>query len=217
MSGVQIPFSLFNFLNFMVVNLFFYFFSCVLLTSSLMIILSQNSIYSVLFLVLSFVSSSSILFLLECEYVSLIFIIIYVGAIAVLFLFVVMMLDIKTVYLTKDSLKYFPFGSFLGIVFLIEILTAVPTTFESTTFYNTSFLSNCHSDWFNKLDYFTEIISIGHLLYTDYVIRFLLSGNILLLATIGPVTLVLVRSMEITKKQVTFRQLSRTYSSVLFM
>ena len=217
MSGVQIPFSLFNFLNFMVVNLFFYFFSCVLLTSSLMIILSQNSIYSVLFLVLSFVSSSSILFLLECEYVSLIFIIIYVGAIAVLFLFVVMMLDIKTVYLTKDSLKYFPFGSFLGIVFLIEILTAVPTTFESTTPYNTSFLSNYHSDWFNKLDYFTEIISIGHLLYTDYVIQFLLSGNILLLATIGPVTLVLVRSMEITKKQVTFRQLSRTYSSVLFM
>jgi NADH-quinone oxidoreductase subunit J len=130
----------------MVVNLFFYFFSCVLLTSSLMIILSQNSIYSVLFLVLSFVSSSSILFLLECEYISLIFIIIYVGAIAVLFLFVVMMLDIKTVYLTKDSLKYFPFGSFLGIVFLIEILIAVPSTFESTTPYSTSFLFNYHSD-----------------------------------------------------------------------
>jgi NADH-quinone oxidoreductase subunit J len=146
MSRVQIPFSLFNFLNSMVVNLFFYFFSCVLLTSSLMIILSQNSIYSVLFLVLSFVSSSSILFLLECEYISLIFIIIYVGAIAVLFLFVVMMLDIKTVYLTKDSLKYFPFGSFLGIVFLIEILIAVPSTFESTTPYSTSFLFNYHSD-----------------------------------------------------------------------
>lgn len=217
MSRVQIPFSLFNFLNSMVVNLFFYFFSCVLLTSSLMIILSQNSIYSVLFLVLSFVSSSSILFLLECEYISLIFIIIYVGAIAVLFLFVVMMLDIKTVYLTKDSLKYFPFGSFLGIVFLIEILIAVPSTFESTTPYSTSFLFNYHSDWFNKLDYFTEIISIGHLLYTDYVIQFLLSGNILLLATIGPVTLVLVRSIETTKTQVTFRQLSRTYSSVLFI
>jgi NADH-quinone oxidoreductase subunit J len=130
----------------MVVNLFFYFFSCVLLTSSLMIILSQNSIYSVLFLVLSFVSSSSILFLLECEYISLIFIIIYVGAIAVLFLFVVMMLDIKTVYLTKDSLKYFPFGSFLGIVFLIEILIVVPSTLESITSYSTSFLFNYHSD-----------------------------------------------------------------------
>ena len=201
----------------MVVNSFFYFFSCVLILSSLMIILSQNSIYSVLFLVLSFVSSSSIIFLLECEYISLIFIIIYVGAIAVLFLFVVMMLDIKTIYLAKDSLKYFPFGSFLGIVFLIEILTVVPSIFEPANPYRASFLSNYYSDWFNRLDYFTEIVSIGHLLYTDYVIQFLLSGNILLLATIGPVTLVLVRSIEITKTQVTFKQLSRTYSSVLFI
>ena len=67
------------------------------------------------------------------------------------------------------------------------------------------------------MDYFTEIISIGHLLYTDYVIQFLLSGNILLLATIGPVTLVLVRSIEASKKQVIFKQLSRTYSSALYV
>jgi len=181
-----------------------------------MIIFSQNSIYSVLFLVLSFVASSSILFLLECEYISLMFIIIYVGAIAVLFLFVVMMLDIKIAHVTKDSLKYFPFGSFLGVIFLIEALIAVPSTFESINPYTTSFLSNYHPDWFNRLDYFTEIISIGHLLYTDYVIQFLLSGNILLLATIGPVTLVLTRSIETSKKQVVFRQLSRTYNSVLY-
>jgi NADH-quinone oxidoreductase subunit J len=107
-----------------------------------MIILSQNSIYSVLFLVLSFVSSSTILLLLECEYMSLIFIIIYVGAIAVLFLFVVMMLDIKAVYLTKDSLKYFPFGSFLGLVFLIELLIAISSTFEPINPYFDSFLLN---------------------------------------------------------------------------
>ena len=199
----------------MIINLFFYFFSFILIVSALMTILSQNSIYSVLFLVLSFVSSSSILFLLECEYVSLIFIIIYVGAIAVLFLFVVMMLDVKTVYLAKDSLKYFPFGSFIGIVFLIEILLIVPTTFESANPYDVSFLWNCYLDWFNKLDYFTEVMTIGHLLYTDYIIQFLLSGNILLLATIGPVTLVLTRSIKVTKKQVTFKQLSRTYNSVL--
>jgi len=118
----------------------------VLLISSSMIILSQNSIYSVLFLVLSFVSSSSIIFLLECEYISLIFIIIYVGAIAVLFLFVVMMLDIKTIHLAKDSLKYFPFGSFLGLIFLIEILVVVPSIFESTNPYSTNLLSNYYSD-----------------------------------------------------------------------
>jgi NADH-quinone oxidoreductase subunit J len=201
----------------MIVNSFFFFFSSVLLLSSLMIVLSQNSIYSVLFLVLSFVSSSSIIFLLECEYISLIFILIYVGAIAVLFLFVVMMLDIKTIFLAKDSLKYFPFGSFLGIVFLSEILIVVPSIFESTNPYSANFLSNDYSNWLHKLDYFTEIISIGHLLYTDYVIQFLLSGNILLLATIGPVTLVLVRSIETAKTQVTFKQLSRTYESVLFI
>jgi NADH-quinone oxidoreductase subunit J len=146
MSGVRIPLSLLNLLNSMIVNLFFYFFSFILIVSALMTILSQNSIYSVLFLVLSFVSSSSILFLLECEYISLIFIIIYVGAIAVLFLFVVMMLDVKTVYLAKDSLKYFPFGSFIGIVFLIEILLIVPSTFESINPYNASFLWNCYFD-----------------------------------------------------------------------
>ena len=82
--------------------------------------------------------------------------------------------------------------------------------------YTTSFLANSYLDWFNKLDYFTEIISIGHLLYTDYVIQFLLAGNILLLATIGPVALVLVRRVETTKTQVTFKQLARTYSSVLY-
>jgi NADH-quinone oxidoreductase subunit J len=133
-------------LNYMIVNLFFYFFSFVLILSALMTVLSQNSIYSVLFLVLSFVSSSSILFLLECEYISLIFIIIYVGAIAVLFLFVVMMLDVKTVYLAKDSLKYFPFGSFIGAVFLIEILLIVPNIFEPINPYNASFLRNCYFD-----------------------------------------------------------------------
>lgn len=182
-----------------------------------MIIISQNSIYSVLFLILSFVSSSIIIFLLECEYISLIFILIYVGAIAVLFLFVVMMLDIKTIYVAKDSLKYFPFGSFLGVVFLSEILIVVPSIFESTNPYSTNFLSNDYLDWLHKLDYFTEIVSIGHLLYTDYVIQFLLAGNILLLATIGPVTLVLVRSTKTAKPQVTFKQLSRTYDSVLFI
>jgi hypothetical protein len=93
----------------------------------------------------------------------------------------------------------------------------VPSTFEAINPYNISFLCNFHLDWFNKLDYFTEIMSVGHLLYTDYLIQFLLSGNILLLATIGPVTLVLIRSIKTTKKQITFKQLSRTYNSVLYI
>lgn len=200
----------------MVVNLFFYFFSFILLTSSLLTIFSQNSIHSVLFLVLSFVSSSSLLFLLECEYISLLFIIIYVGAIAVLFLFVVMMLDVKTIYSTKDLLKYFPFGSFIGIIFLIEILLSIPSFVEEFNPYNISFLFNFYVDWFNKLDYFNEIMSVGHILYTDYLVQFLLAGNILLLSTIGPVVLVLTKPTKISKFQITFKQLSRTYNSVVY-
>lgn len=198
------------------VNFFFYFFSFVLIMSSLMIVLSQNSIYSVLFLVLSFVSSSGILFLLECEYLSLIFLIIYVGAIAVLFLFVVMMLDVKSSYLYKYSLKYFPFGSFIGLVFLIEILILVPIFFDIQNPYGVSFLFNLYLSWFNKLDYFTEIMSIGHILYTDYIVQFLLAGNILLLATIGPVTLSFSKSNQYSQKQIIFKQLSRTYNSVVY-
>src|SRR6056300_280687 len=163
MSGVRVPLSLLNFLNFMIINLFFYFFSFVLIISALMTILSQNSIYSVLFVVLSFVSSSSVLFLLECEYISLIFIIVYVGAIAVLFLFVVMMLDIKTVTLAKDYLKYFPFGSFIGLVFLIEVFLVILENFNTNP-YNKSFLFNFSVNWFNKIDSFTEIESLGQIL-----------------------------------------------------
>jgi len=200
----------------MIPNILFYTFSSVLLISSFMVITAQNAIYSVLFLVLSFVASSSLLFLLECEYISLIFIIIYVGAIAVLFLFVVMMLDVKTVYSTKDLLKYFPFGSFIGTIFLIEILCSVPSIFEALNPYDISFLLNFYVDWFNKLDYFSEIMAVGHLLYTDYLVQFLLSGNILLLSTIGPVVLVLTKSSKMSKFQVTFKQISRVYSSVLY-
>ena len=86
----------------MIINFLFYFFSFILILSSLMVIVVQNAVHSVLFLVLSFISSASLLFLLECEFVALLFIMIYVGAIAVLFLFVVMMLDVKTLTVKKD-------------------------------------------------------------------------------------------------------------------
>lgn len=200
----------------MIVNLLFYFFSLILILSSLMIVVSQNSIYSVLFLVLSFVSSVCILFLLGCEFISLMFIIIYVGAIAVLFLFVVMMLDVKTANLTKDSLKYFPFGSFVGIVFLSEITMLIPNTFDKVNPYTESFLSNLYVDWFFRLDHVSDIAAIGQILYTDYILQFLIAGNILLLAVIGPVILTLTTSVKSSKKQITFRQLSRSFKFVLF-
>jgi len=198
----------------MLINLLFYFFSNILLISSLLLIIVQNSIYSVLFLVLSFISSASLLFLLECEFIALIFIIIYVGAIAVLFLFVVMMLDIKSINLTKDTIKYFPFGSFVGVVFLIEILLVVFKNFEINP-YQKSFLFNFYANWFEKIDSFTDLKSLGQILYTYYVLQFLIAGIILLLAVIGSVVLTIKIQAKQSKKQVIFRQLSRRYKNVL--
>nr|YP_010377278.1 NADH dehydrogenase subunit 6 [Odontella aurita]QYB22927.1 NADH dehydrogenase subunit 6 [Odontella aurita] len=200
----------------MIINSLFYIFSFILLMSSIMVISVQNTIYSVLFLVLSFISSTSLLCLMECEFIALIFIIIYVGAIAVLFLFVVMMLDIKTVSVTKDSLKYFPFGCFLGILFLWEIVLVILKTFKSNP-YSHSFLSNIYVNWFDKLDSFTELQTFGQLLYTYYILQFLVAGIILLLSVVGAVVLTLnmVKYKKAVKTQVIFKQLSRTFKNSL--
>ena len=198
----------------MIVNILFYLFSIVLLLSSLMVILVNNSIYSVLFLVLSFIASASLFFLLKCEFLALMFIIIYVGAIAVLFLFVVMMLDIKTISLKKDTLKYFPFGALIGSVFLTEILLVIQETFQANP-YGTTFLHNAHFSWYDRLDSFTELHAIGQVVYTEYVLQFLIAGNVLLLATVAAVVLTLNTSEESDKKQIIFRQLSRSYKNVL--
>lgn len=200
----------------MIINILFYFFSNVLLISSFMVIVVQNSIYSVLFLVLSFLSASSLLFLLECEFIALLFIIIYVGAIAVLFLFVVMMIDLKSLSLKKDVFKYFPFGIFIGLVFFSEIILIISENFKDNP-YIKSFLYNFYINWFDKMDSLTEIEIVGQILYTNYILQFLISGNILLLAVIGSVYLTLGNNVKTNKSQIIFKQLSRNYKNVLIV
>lgn len=191
----------------------FYFFSNILLFSALMVVVVQNSIYSVLFLVCSFISAASLLFILECEFIALLFIIIYVGAIAVLFLFVVMMLDIKTVNLTKNTIKYFPFGSFISIIFLFEILAIILKNFKSNP-YQKEFLVNFYYNWYEKLDALTEIEAIGQVLYTHYVLQFLVAGYILFLAVVGSIVLTISPPSKKAKSQITYRQISRNQDAV---
>lgn len=191
----------------------FYFFSNILLFSALMVVVVQNSIYSVLFLVCSFISAASLLFILECEFIALLFIIIYVGAIAVLFLFVVMMLDIKTVNLTKNTIKYFPFGSFISIIFLFEILAIILKNFKSNP-YQKEFLVNFYYNWYEKLDALTEIEAIGQVLYTHYVLQFLVAGYILFLAVVGSIVLTISPPSRKAKSQIIYRQISRNQDAV---
>ena len=105
----------------MVESLLFYLFGAVTLLSAIMVISARNPVHSVLFLILSFCSSSGLLILLEAEFMAMIFIVVYVGAIAVLFLFVVMMLNIKISEVVEEVYQYLPVGGFIGIIFFLEV------------------------------------------------------------------------------------------------
>ena len=199
----------------MISNVLCYLFSFILLLSSLMVIIVQNSVYSVLFLVLSFVSAASFLILFECEFIALMFIIVYVGAIAVLFLFVVMMLDVKIAFSNKDTFKYFPVVVIIGGVFLLELFLIISESFMVNVYSSENFY-NFYINWFDKTDSFTEIESIGQVMYNQYVFQFLIAGNILLLAAISVVVLTLSNKTE-NKNQLIFKQIARTYKNSIFI
>ena len=203
----------------MLLDVLLYMFTGILLISSVMVISVQNPVHSVLFLILSFISSICILLLLECEFFSLMFIIIYVGAIAVLFLFVVMMLDVKYVTLNKkDAIKYVPFAIiFIGLV-LFEILILIKGSFTFNTYYMNIELNNFYVNWLGYVDTFNEIEAIGQIIYTQYVVQFLIAGNILLLATIAAVVLTVNTDNKTQSiKQIIFKQLSRVNKNSLII
>ena len=203
----------------MIINILFYGFSVLLMISSLMVVTVKNSVHAVLFLVLSFICSSGILILLQCEFLALMFLIIYVGAIAVLFLFVVMMLDLKIMDSKKDLLKYAPFGLLVIVMFTIyPAMYSINEFFVNNPYTNSLLFENHYFNWFVRLDSFTEIQAIGQVVYTQYVLQFLIAGNILLLATLAAVVLTVNTSDTANeKKQIIFRQLSRNYKNALII
>ena len=171
-----------------------------------MVIYIKNPVHSVLFLILSFIGSAGLLFLLEIEFISLIFIVVYVGAIAVLFLFVVMMLDIKITESNRFFFKYFPIGSFLGLTFFVEVLLILTENLESNPY--SGIESFFYMNWIQHLDFINNVSAIGQLLYTYFFLYFLIAGLILLVAMVGAIVLTLTFSLKI-KSQLISRQLAR--------
>ena len=162
----------------------FYVFSLVAVLSALMVISARNPVHSVLFLILSFVNASGLFVLLGAEFLAMILVVVYVGAVAVLFLFVVMMLDINFVKLREGFLQYLPFGALLGVVLIIEL---------GILFLTKSFSENSLTK-FVELPLMNEIENtklIGQVLYTNYFYLFQISGLILLVAMVGSITLTL--------------------------
>ena len=199
----------------MLINILFIFFSSMTLLSSLLVITVQNSVYSVLFLVLSFISSAGILLILECEFLAFMFIIVYVGAIAVLFLFIVMMLDVKITNSNRFLFKYFPIGLIIGIIFSLETLVITNKYFKHN-YYSDSIYENSYVNWFDKIDTFSDVESLGQVIFTQYVLQFLVAGNILLLATISVVVLTINTSSN-KKTQIIFKQITRSHKNVLLL
>nr|QYB23169.1 NADH dehydrogenase subunit 6 [Nitzschia traheaformis] len=187
-----------------------YFMCALLIGSASMVIISKNPLHSVLFLVLSFLSASMLLFLFENEFLALFFLIIYLGAIAILFLFVVMMLDIKYREL-QTSRQYFPIGILIGFSVLFEVYGAFSKIFSNNTDFN-SVDHNTYVNWYNNLDVLPDIYVFGQIFYTHYVLQILIAGLILYIAVIGVAFLTVKAAFEKNSKreQTIFRQLSRT-------
>ena len=162
----------------------FYVFSLVAVLSALMVISARNPVHSVLFLILSFVNAAGLFVLLGAEFLAMILVVVYVGAVAVLFLFVVMMLDINFVKLREGFLQYLPFGALLGIVLIIEL----GILFLTKSFSENSLSKFVESPVMNEVEN-TKLI--GQVLYTEYFYLFQISGLILLVAMVGSITLTL--------------------------
>ena len=190
-------------------SLVFYLFSFITITSSLAVISARNTIHAVFFLILDFVSVSCLFIMMGAEFLGMMMLIVYVGAVAVLFLFVVMMLDISFSDLRKGAMQYVPIGLVIGGILLVEFISVfaawkmVPNISENlavTIMQDEGAITN------------TE--ALGQVLYTDYIYAFQASGLILLVAMIGAIVLT-HRTRPGVRKQKVVDQLARKREDVL--
>ena len=180
----------------MIESLFFYIFAGVTCLAGLMVISSRNPVHSVLFLILAFFNSAGLFVLLGAEFLAMLLVVVYVGAVAVLFLFVVMMLDINFAELREGFQRYMPLGLGVGGILLTEILFV---------FFNREEMP----DNVNLVSEVSNTRALGRVLYTDYIYLFQVAGLILLVAMIGAITLTL-RRRENVRKQLISTQNDRT-------
>lgn len=188
--------------------LFFYVFALVTVGAALMVVFSSNPVHSVLFLILTFVSAAGLFLLTGAEFLALILIVVYVGAVAVLFLFVVMMLEVDFAALKKGALDYAPIGAIIGLVLLAELVIAVTGTIYSPTLTGTSAYPT------PPLSEVSNIRALGDILYTRYVYFFEIAGLILFVAMIGAIVLTLRHKVGI-KRQSIPRQVARDAATAI--
>ena len=190
--------------------LVFYLFSAVLLGSAAMVIAARNPVHSVLFLILAFFNAAGLFVLMGAEFLAMILVVVYVGAVAVLFLFVVMMLDINFVALRKGFMRYLPIGALVGLVLLAELALAVGVWVVAPTAINVARQVAATPD----PNTVPNTLALGRILYTDYIYVFQAAGLVLLVAMIGAIVLTL-RHRPGVRRQSIGRQNARVASEAM--
>ena len=174
----------------------FYLFSFMAVIGALNVIFQRNPVHSVLWLIFTFFNAAALFVLLGAEFVAMILVVVYVGAVAVLFLFVVMMLDINVIMLREGFLKYLPVGALFGVILLVELAvvfggwTMAPQAEQLRVFPTPN------------PDQITNTEALGRILYTDYAYLFQVSGLVLLVAMIGAIVLTLRRRTGVRKQKI---------------
>ena len=181
----------------------FYVFAAITVAAAAMVVVSRNPVSSVLFLILAFFNAAGLFLLIGAEFIAMILVIVYVGAVAVLFLFVVMMLDINLTELKEGFLAYFPVGALIGAVLFAELLLGVGIIGAGST---TVAGLNAHGAQVMAID---NTRAIGRVLYTQYFYLFQVAGLVLLVAMIGAIVLTL-RSRPGVRRQKAVDQINRT-------
>lgn len=191
----------------MIEALAFYLFASVAIASGVLVISAKNPVHSVLFLILAFFNAAGLFVLLGAEFLAMTLVVVYVGAVAVLFMFVVMMLDINFVEMRQGFLQYLPVGALIGLVLLGELLLVVGAWSFSP---DAALLSASPTP---AMDQMTNTHAIGSLLYTKYIYLFQAAGMILLVAMIGAIVLT-HRQREGVRKQNINEQVTRSPKDV---
>ena len=197
----------------------FYLFSSFALISGVMVIQAKNPVHSVLFLILVFFNSAGLLIMLGLDFFAMIFLVVYVGAIAVLFLFVVMMLNIKLAEINEKRLRYLPIGGFLGILFLLEIFVIVdndliPNLQDPSGTTGMANLSLVFTQWAHLQVGANNISALGTIIYTYYFYFFCMASLILLVAMIGAIVLTMHKGVTHKRQQV-FQQNTREFAKTV--
>jgi NADH-quinone oxidoreductase subunit J len=185
----------------MIEALFFYLFAAVMLGAGLMVVVSRNPVFSVLFLILAFFNAAGLFVLIGAEFIAMLLVVVYVGAVAVLFLFVVMMLDINFAEMRAGFQKYLPIGLVVGGILVFELVAAMyGDAFSGATLPAASEISNTRA--------------LGNVLYTKYMYLFQVAGLILLVAMIGAISLTMRRRSGVRRQVIAEQNMRRREDSV---